>query len=131
MIHQVGEESIENLKSCVNLQVILAVNESEQQVEEVLPDESLLLIDGATDFDQEVADLVDGDLVSGLADDLEELVLDVVLAVGRETLPEVGVVVLVADVLGVSGGLRDVSTEDNGSEGLHIRGVRGYRKEEL
>lgn len=52
IVHQVGEEPIEDLQSGINLEVFLTVDKLEQQVQQVLPDKLLLLVDAATDFDK-------------------------------------------------------------------------------
>ena len=113
MVHKVGEEPIEDLESSINLEVLLRVDEGEQQVQEVLPDELLLLVDAPTHLNKEVADLADHVLILGLRDHLEQLGLHEGFAVGGETAPEVRVVLLVANVLRVRGVLGDVSAEDD------------------
>jgi len=81
MIHQIGEEAIENLESSVNLDVFCRVNEHEQQVEQVLPHKVLLLVNSSTNLNQQVANLVDDCLVLAFADGLEQLYLNKVLSI--------------------------------------------------
>ena len=114
VLHLVAEQPVEDLKSCVDLEVVLRVDELEQHVQQLLPHVLLLLlIQGAAHFDDQVADLVAEDLLLVAVDDLEQLSLDVVLGGWLEALPQVLVVGLVLQVLGVAGSGRDVPSEDD------------------
>jgi hypothetical protein len=68
MVHQVREKTIENLKGCINLNILLLIDEHEEQVKQVLPHKVLLLIYGTTDFNKQVANFVDDILVIALTD---------------------------------------------------------------
>ena len=127
VVHQVREEPVEDLQAGVDLDLLLLVHEHEQQVEQVLPHEVLLLVYGATDFNQQVAHLVDHVFVVAVADGLEQLALHEFLGVVRESLPEVLVVGLIACILGVECCVGDVSSQDDGGEGLHVGGEHRYR----
>jgi hypothetical protein len=50
MVHQIREETIENLEGSVDFDLLILVDEHKEQVEQVLPDEVLLLVYGATDL---------------------------------------------------------------------------------
>jgi len=127
VVHQVREETIENLEGCVDLDLLILVNERKEQVEQVLPHEVLLLIYGASDLNQQVANLMDHILVAAITDRLQELVLHEVLCIWRESLPQVLIVSLVACILRVERRVRDVSSQDDRGQGLHIGREHRYR----
>jgi hypothetical protein len=99
VVHQVREEAIEDLKSSIDLQVLITVDEGEEDVKKVLPYIVLLFINSAANFNEKVADFVYHILVLNLGDDLEKLALNIVLTIRRKALPQVGVVVLVCNIL--------------------------------
>jgi len=67
-------------------------------------------------------------LILSLRDHLKELSPDEVLASWGNASPQIGIVLLVANVLRVCCGLRDVSAEDNSCEGLHFNAIALYKK---
>lgn len=67
-----------------------------------MPHELLLFVDASTHLDEEVADLAHDVFVLDLSDHLEELALDKVLSIRGKAGPQVSIVVLVSNVLGVS-----------------------------
>lgn len=58
VLHQIGEETIEDLEACIYLHIFIGVHESKQQVQKILPDESVLLVESTTYFNDQVANLV-------------------------------------------------------------------------
>lgn len=67
-------------------------------------------------------------LILCLRNHLKELAPNEVLAIRSDAGPQVRIVLLVADVLRVGSGLRDVSTEDNCCKGLHFDAIAFYTK---
>lgn len=101
VVHNVREESIKDLKSSINLNLLLLIHEGEEKIEQVLPDEVLLLINGTANFNKQIAHLVNDCLIVAIADCLKKLVLDEDAGIRAKSLPQVLVVRLVANILGV------------------------------
>jgi hypothetical protein len=75
VVHDVGEEPVEDLQGSVNLAGDITVDVGEEKVEELLPDSVILVFsDGTLDLDGEIAYLVGkalsdrGGAVEGLED---------------------------------------------------------------
>jgi len=84
-----------------------------------LPDELLLLIQTASHFNDQVADLMDQLSDSAVGDGVDEFSLDELLGFGGDPLPDVLVVLGVRDVLRVCH-LRDVPPQHHCCQRLHL-----------
>ena len=120
MIHEVREKSIKDLESSIDLDVFLRVHEHEQHVEKILPHIVLLVVYCSSDFNYQVADLMDHGLVGALRNCFKQLILDESLSIRGESLPQIFIIDGISDVLGVNCSKRNVSPKDDGGKGLHI-----------
>jgi hypothetical protein len=67
VVQDVAEKPIEDDESGVNLRLVIALDESEELVEQFLPDAVILFGDhGALNFDCNIANFVDQSFVSGI-----------------------------------------------------------------
>jgi len=85
-----------------------------------------LIIDGTADFNKKIADLVNYILVSTLRNGFQEFSLDEVLSIWGKSLPQVLIISLVSNILRIDRSIRNVSSEDDSSEGLNISSVYRY-----
>ena len=79
MVEDIAEQTVEDVEGSVNLGLLITLDELEEQVEQVLPDASVLFSNhSALDLDGDIANLVHVSLVSGInfLDHAQNLSLD-------------------------------------------------------
>ena len=123
MVKDVTEESVEDDESGVNLCLVLTLNELEESVQQFLPDAIILLGNhSALDFNCDITNFMDQSLV-GSIDTLQGLknrALDSLTSGISQALPQVGVVVLVGQILCIGRLSADVSAENDSGEALGL-----------
>ena len=85
-----------------------------------MPDHLVLLKEHASDLNHKVATSVEQGLVSDSLEDLKHLILDELFAFLGDSLPEVGVVFLVVNILRVEGGGAHITSQNHSCKLLNI-----------
>ena len=101
MVKNVAEKSVEDSEGGVDLSLVVALDEGEEDVEKVLPDGIVLLLDhGALNLDSHIADFMHVNFVGSVCslECLQNSRLDLGASTVAQALPQVLVVALVAQV---------------------------------
>jgi hypothetical protein len=88
VVNDIREKTIENLKSSVDMDIVIRVYKCENESEEILPDFLVFLVHASSDFDKKISELVKEILDIYLFDGGKKVVLEEVLSLLTQLFPE-------------------------------------------